>query len=604
MKPLHRFLVVCILFSCVLAVPFGYGELDNPAVDSPNRLMVDANRDKQMSFTNGAIYNNDVTTVEHHYRFWANDDKDSGDEPETVPVVSGDTDASHPWINGVRDLEDYTRLWISFKEITQIVKSSGGQVKLEWKPDNGGSTWGAADGSPTIRIFEAVDTDGGTQYLENSFVANNQATNVVVATVASTGGATVINLTGSTLNNLSETNPYVYLIFDGVQIGKGQLVMTVYNGSQMIEEAPPLYLEITDIKKMFPQYRVKPPALARPFDDASIPPYDPTPATFEESDRPSFLPAWDEEAKVFVFVNGSNESFPLAVNRSETMFKRLYWQGYKGRFVSFRWETLEGPFGGGIPAQYNLNEWMAWTWGESLKKFMESSNIPSDYTKNVGSHSLGCSLVSAALVRGMRPDRVILLEAAIPAGCFDVTGGVDDSSSVNGYLPMWLMEATSAATPDQAAELGYRGFVSGALGINSGVNIYSFFNASDYALFTGPLDVWEGNQELYKPDSGTPFLWNYTYNSTNVLGERGKLNRPFSSRFVTTPYESMSFVARSRSKALGAKAGVQGVIKANLDLGPGSPTDFGSTRSDHSGVFNRNIQDLQWFYQKVGDIIQ
>lgn len=66
----------------------------------------------------------------------------------------------------------------------------------------------------------------------------------------------------------------------------------------------------------------------------------------------------------------------------------------------------------------------------------------------------------------------------------------------------------------------------------------------------------------------------------------------------------MSFVARSRSKALGAKGGVHGVITENYDIGALSPTDLGEIRSDHSGEFTRRIQQLQPFYQKLSDIVK
>lgn len=75
-------------------------------------------------------------------------------------------------------------------------------------------------------------------------------------------------------------------------------------------------------------------------------------------------------------------------------------------------------------------------------------------------------------------------------------------------------------------------------------------------------------------------------------------------RFVTTPYESMSFVARSRSKALGARGDVNGVIRENYDIGIGSPTDLRDKRPDHSGEFTRRIQQLQPFYQRLSDIIK
>jgi hypothetical protein len=75
-------------------------------------------------------------------------------------------------------------------------------------------------------------------------------------------------------------------------------------------------------------------------------------------------------------------------------------------------------------------------------------------------------------------------------------------------------------------------------------------------------------------------------------------------RLTSTFYESMSFVARSRSKAAGAVAGIQGIVYTEVDLGPGSPTNLLATRADHSGEFTRDIQQLQSFYEELFNIIE
>jgi hypothetical protein len=295
---------------------------------------------------------------------------------------------------------------------------------------------------------------------------------------------------------------------------------------------------------------------------------------------------------------------------AETVFKRLWWQGYKGRLVSFRWETLVGLFGGELPAHYNMNEWLAWTWGKGLKDYLASSSAPNGYTVNVAAHSLGNTVVASALQLGMQASNVVLLQGAIPAGCFDPSGGQSDAASINGYQPMWAKEA-NRPTPDVAASLGYRGFVTNA----GNAKIYNFFNTQDYALFFGPLAAWEGNQELNKPDPLdvlTSIVPNtaYNYDAATVglpVTQRGQLvntNSHSTIRFVATPYESMSFVARSRSKAVGATGGVGGIVNFNVDIGPGSGTNLQNVRSDHSGEFSRSIQQLQSFYGTLSDIIK
>jgi hypothetical protein len=73
-------------------------------------------------------------------------------------------------------------------------------------------------------------------------------------------------------------------------------------------------------------------------------------------------------------------------------------------------------------------------------------------------------------------------------------------------------------------------------------------------------------------------------------------------RTLTNILEIMPFVARPRSKAVGAQAGAQGQIlgaEVNLETQLG----FGNGTFDHSGQFNRNIQDpvVNGFYFLLRD---
>lgn len=82
-------------------------------------------------------------------------------------------------------------------------------------------------------------------------------------------------------------------------------------------------------------------------------------ATFEESFLPNafelnpnivfgqpFFNGNDGEADNVVFVHGWNMDSGSKRSFAETMYKRLYWQGFAGRFYSFEWPTFvdeEGP---------------------------------------------------------------------------------------------------------------------------------------------------------------------------------------------------------------------------------------------------------------------
>jgi hypothetical protein len=63
-----------------------------------------------------------------------------------------------------------------------------------------------------------------------------------------------------------------------------------------------------------------------------------------------------------------------------------------------------------------------------------------------------------------------------------------------------------------------------------------------------------------------------------------------------------AFVARSRTKAVGALDYAGGPIGAKINLR--DDYGFGRERSDHSGQFTRNIQKLGSLYKKMRDTLE
>jgi hypothetical protein len=118
----------------------------------------------------------------------------------------------------------------------------------------------------------------------------------------------------------------------------------------------------------------------------------------------------------------------------------------------------------------------------------------------------------------------------------------------------------------------------------------------------------EGNEslEFMKP----LILFGYQYNptnhvafvSTNFFTIIGGITN-IQARVVTDPLELMPFVARPRSKAVGAQTGVG----QNVNNGQVNLTTLGFTDNDydHSGQFNRNIQtpQVEGFYSNLVSVM-
>jgi hypothetical protein len=230
--------------------------------------------------------------------------------------------------------------------------------------------------------------------------------------------------------------------------------------------------------------------------------------------------------------------------------------------------------------------------------------LSGQYTVSVVAHSMGNIVTGEAMRQGMQIRNYLMMEAAVPASCYDPNAGT---------LARLVAKDTQVPTPDlHDPTLGYRGYLQNING-----TITRFYNPLDYALatgFTGPFESnWEANQLGYKPDGAYSTQgWQYGYNPSNTLPKRGwLLNDAFHVsppvfdttfpdyryRLVSDSFEMKAFIARSRTKAVGSIDSVGSPIATSINLN--DEYDFGNTRPDHSGQFTRQIQEVFDLYQVI-----
>jgi hypothetical protein len=201
-------------------------------------------------------------------------------------------------------------------------------------------------------------------------------------------------------------------------------------------------------------------------------------------------------------------------------------------------------------------------------------------------HSLGNGVVGSALKSGMAVNNYLMMQAAFSAKAYNAGLPTEGRFEVaEGQKP----------TPDGLDDKGYAGYLHGVQ-----ANIINMFNAADFALATGrvgPFEAnWEANQLDYKPDD-PPGIGEYSYHPQS----KGSVSYTSSgaARRVDDVHESMAFLARTRTKAVGALQGVGGAISREINLGEGTIFNFSRERPDHSAQFNRNIQQTDAFYKEV-----
>jgi pimeloyl-ACP methyl ester carboxylesterase len=312
-----------------------------------------------------------------------------------------------------------------------------------------------------------------------------------------------------------------------------------------------------------------------------------------------------QDTNVIIFVHGLNTSEFAYYNDAETMFKRLYWQGYEGVFGAFRWPS---PVFTGIQSDsnqisylgFNTGEYNSWHAGVALKSYLDSlTNRFPAYKINLAVHSLGNVAANEAIREGAHVDNYALMQAAISAGAFDG----NNTNLIYSYVA-----ATAGNSPDANALGGYKNCFTNA------TRRVNFYNDDDYALFQGFLHAWEGNQLRYRPDVFTypgGDTYTYSYDGTNCFFDLTVGVTSLAHRSILEDFEKKAYVARSRTKAVGAAglkydpfALTQGSISNNISLQDTSlgfvgGAAFGTTRPDHSGEFTKDIQDASPFYSAL-----
>jgi hypothetical protein len=560
----------------------------------PCDIAVDANRDGVIKLAGGpsTAAAPDKTEESKPFRFWVNNDDDEADGTENVPVVTPDN--RYAFIEGKRDLEDFSRLHIHVGGLLEAIRNGAIQIALEWRP---------VEGTPAIWVHRAESPSGSDSYLTDDQAAGRQVDGVYGVALGKAAHDAPLFIDASALQSLSPTNPNACFLFDGAAEGKGEIVMTFWKAGHKIGEGPGVWIELLDVKKMYVRGHAVPDLSDQPFDhmDSWSPP---AVGSAPYDNGHAFSKPDGEEETVVVYVHGINgpggqsDAYGTWQADSETVFKRLWHQGFKGRFASFKWLALTPAW----PFKFNESEYRGWKSGQGLARFL--GTLPSDYQKNLYSFSQGAIVCGSALtVYQASVQNYVMSQAAAPAGSYDA------SNEINSYTDFLNAEAT-LPTPDGTNDLGYRGCLSS---LNVGGAVVSFFNTVDYALKTGRelgINVsWEGNQISYKPNANMGALGYRTYaydsgppSDPFPIGQRCFLRdvyMPFNERLLSDIHESMSFVARPRSEAAGASNVVGGRITGRYNVGPGSTSAFDRASADHGGQFSRSIQGTQDYYEQL-----
>ena len=559
-------------------------------------LQLDANHDGKMDL---GFNSTDITSASSPYIFWRNNnfdrslfDSDDGvvydddaprfsyantaANPQGKPIPDYDyTSYQFNPIGGraiptQRDLEDYARLWICGISTNLLgTLSAGCTVTLSWgyQPYTNPS-------NPTIDLFSSVEADGGLGYLTNATLASIQ----VQASQGQANSAYIGRLGPGQSIQLNPGSGWLgnHFLWCGVSNGTGGLTFTIADANNNVLAQTAVYIQVRDIKQMYERWTVgdvpnRPPNTvpASAVNDLAV----------NSIDFPFvYNPPQNTNIPYILFVHGWNMNTEDKDRFSETAFKRLYWQGYQGRFGVFRWPTDSGFKGISSIAtnprekdNYDRSEYTAWQSAMGLLNKLTDLNATYPGHVYMLAHSMG-NVVAGEALRLAGSNQVVntyvASQAAVSAHTYD--------TNIANYSFSYPLLSSQAKTPNI-----YGNWFAGNYG-GGARSVVDFYNTNDYAL---QRDVWQLNQ-LLKPDQfallgGTH--WDYTYNGPvtdpppwNHFDKAVSLG--FSIVYfdivnvLTNRYEVMGLAAQSWTTALGATPGAQN-IRRSVDLSLVWPAD-------------------------------
>lgn len=594
------------------------------------QLAIDNNRDGTIKLASEDA--SDATSENKPFRFWLNDDIDrkhtvddtDSEEDDISPAEAGQFSWQADYLDGriesKRDLEDFSRLWIYTQGLNEVLKSGDLKLGLKWT-DTGGTT-------PAIQLFQAVEADGGLGYLTDDAIAANQlllkrnAINLINTATGSAapqiGGSSTFALPTSLFASVSETQPKIYLLFEGCSVGKGQLKLVILklgSGStyEEIGEGPGVWMDLKKIGDMYEHWSV-----GNGNGDAPMSVAGRVASVTGSGSAFSYSASSPEEQKYILFVHGWNMEKWEKERFAETAYKRLWWQGYKGCFGLFSWPTTNN-FDSEMDAildstNFDRGEFSGWRSATPLRQLMQALNSAYGGELYVFSHSMGGVVTSEALrlqsdAGGGQIAKVyVASQAALSGHAYDGTLSTA-TGSTNAlqwdYNHPRILNGTrnyGPATPN--IYKNWMAFMLGGSSVSSKSvgTLVNFYNENDWAL---SAPVWQFNQ-ITKPDDtdlpSQPYQYDYTgdIEMPPFDGFRKMLFTVADATSLTIGsrtaladrYEIMAFAAESRVKALGATPNIsQGITRAfNIRTIWPSDADSHSAHKWHSGEFRSTIQ--------------
>ena len=352
------------------------------------------------------IDDKDIETAkagETTFRFWINDDNDSGDlcpgsEYNTDYPGLGKANCENKKVDGRRDLLDFTPLWLDIADVFPkgTPPELKGKIKWELKPKCVNVVWTQLT-KKRARTYHYGELHAYGKSL------NKYAFEAEVVKDQST------ELPDDFYKALLEDEEFGMVLIEGAQQFQGDDAV-VLEGVGITKEPikGSLKASISSIKDMYRMISVRP---AGKNGEEEVK---------ERDGDPVNRPQQECDGKNIVFVHGYNVNPTEAESNASEVFKRLWQSGSESMFTAITWRGDEQQFNTHVVGTASLNYYINVHNAFEAAPLVAQKCAALPGTKIVIGHSLGNMLVSSAIVdHKLQYAKYFIMDGAVAISAYD-----------------------------------------------------------------------------------------------------------------------------------------------------------------------------------------
>ena len=498
-----------------------------------------------------------------------------------VTFFNNDSSPEKNWC--IRDLEDFNRLQMNMDPLF------GDIAEVEF----------TLQGAP-INLFEAVDVN--LDYITQESIAKNQARKKCLFRVDDNANPNQTSVFAKSHFRFDgNITPFIWEARGAQNASDAtcELILSVKIGGILIGSRKVLLL-LRDTSRFYDYIASIHSSNSNPIDNIVVP------SQWSQTNQ--------SPDDYILIVHGFNVDEECKKYWPGTAFKRLWWQGFRGRVGFLAWDCVLASNLELVthPQRYDESDYRAWQMGQHLAPMLSSLRHKVSRL-HLLAHSQGNVVAGEALRLLPLSDKIqtyIASQAAISCDCYNSNApeykSSHDNPNVIGVFPGWNGSKPYLEAAKDKAE-----------------NKYSFNNKDDYALVSVPFGSWENNNSM-KPDmgfsyegskttydeNGSPpskfFVWSQTdangvvhYDEDgNIIYQKDIKHFPNAGsncevQDVVDTHLIFSFIAESWATALGVN-GVNGFTSYDLQL-----LGFNNRHYSHSRQFRSDITKERHYWEQV-----